>query len=99
MDAMHTQHDTATVVTGAGGDYVLTVKANQKSLYAHLKALPWASVPAATRTDRGHGRRATRTIKVVDVPGLDRVQRSRAGRPTAAHRHHARADGPSRSST
>ena len=43
-------------------------KLNQKSLYAHLKALPWASVPATTRTDRGHGRRATRTIKVVDVP-------------------------------
>ncbi|MFF1462904.1 ISAs1 family transposase [Streptomyces sp. NPDC058330] len=68
MDALHTQHDTAAVVTRAGGDYVLTVKANQKSLYAHLKALPWASVPATTRTDRGHGRRATRTIKVVDVP-------------------------------
>ncbi|WP_406177180.1 ISAs1 family transposase [Streptomyces sp. NBC_00996] len=68
MDALHTQHDTATLVTRAGGDYVLTVKANQKSLYAQLKALPWASIPAVTRTDRGHGRRATRTIKAVDVP-------------------------------
>ncbi|MFD9286687.1 ISAs1 family transposase [Streptomyces mirabilis] len=68
MDALHTQHDTATLVTRAGGDYVLTVKANQKSLYAQLKALPWTSIPAVTRTDRGHGRRATRTIKVVDVP-------------------------------
>lgn len=68
MDALHTQHDTATLVTEAGGDYVLTVKANQKSLFAQLKALPWTSVPAVTRTDRGHGRRATRTIKVVDVP-------------------------------
>lgn len=68
MDALHTQHDTAALVTGAGGDYVLTVKANQKSLYAQLKALAWASIPAVTRTDRGHGRRATRTVKVVDVP-------------------------------
>ncbi|WP_329456739.1 ISAs1 family transposase [Streptomyces sp. NBC_01497] len=68
MDAMHTQHDTATLVTEAGGDDVLTVKANQKSLFAQLKALPWTSVPAVTRTDRGHGRRATRTIKVIDVP-------------------------------
>ncbi|MFF0225086.1 ISAs1 family transposase [Streptomyces sp. NPDC004629] len=68
MDALHTQHDTATLVTRAGGDYVLTVKANQKSLYAQLKALPWTSIPAVTRTDRGHGRRATRTVKVVDVP-------------------------------
>ncbi|WP_331751261.1 ISAs1 family transposase (plasmid) [Streptomyces globisporus] len=40
IDALHTQHDTATLVTGAGGGYVLTVKANQKSLYAQLKALP-----------------------------------------------------------
>ncbi|WP_328748136.1 ISAs1 family transposase [Streptomyces sp. NBC_00285] len=68
MDALHTQHDTATLVTGAGGDYVLTVKANQKSLYAQLKTLPWASIPAVTKTVRGHGRRATRTIKTVDVP-------------------------------
>ena len=68
MDAMHTQHDTAALVTGAGGDYVLTVKANQRSLFAQLKELPWARVPAVTRTDRGHGRRTTRTIKVVDVP-------------------------------
>ncbi|MDO0925028.1 ISAs1 family transposase [Streptomyces sp. TG1A-8] len=68
MDALHTQHDTATLVIGARADYVLTVKTNQKSLYAQLKALPWARVPAATRTGRGHGRRATRTIEVADVP-------------------------------
>lgn len=37
MDALHTQHDTAALVAGAGGDYVLTVKANQKSLHAQLK--------------------------------------------------------------
>ncbi|WP_275677185.1 MULTISPECIES: ISAs1 family transposase [unclassified Streptomyces] len=68
MDALHTQHDTATLVIEAGADYVLTVKANQKTLYARLKALPWARIPAASRTDRGHGRRATRTVKAVDVP-------------------------------
>ncbi|MGW2206974.1 ISAs1 family transposase [Streptomyces sp. NPDC001774] len=68
VDALRTQRDTAALVTGAGGDYVLTVKANQKSLHARLKALPWASIPAVTRTDRGHGRRATRTVKVLDVP-------------------------------
>lgn len=68
MDAVHTQHDTATVVTSAGADYVLTVKANQKTLYARLKALPWAKIPGHTTTERGHGRRATRTIKVADVP-------------------------------
>ncbi|MFE7752844.1 ISAs1 family transposase [Streptomyces sp. NPDC057428] len=68
MDALHTQHDTAALVTQARADYVLTVKANQKSLYAQLKALPWDRIPASTRTERGHGRRATRTIKVADVP-------------------------------
>jgi predicted transposase YbfD/YdcC len=68
LDALHTHHDTAALVTEARADYVLTVKANQKSLYAQLKALPWARMPALTRTERGHGRRATRTIKVADVP-------------------------------
>jgi predicted transposase YbfD/YdcC len=68
MDALHTQHATAALVTEAGADYVLTVKANQKSLYARLKALPWARIPAVTRTDHGHGRRATRTVKAIEVP-------------------------------
>ncbi|MGW6260939.1 ISAs1 family transposase [Streptomyces sp. NPDC055085] len=68
MDALHTQHDTAALVTEAGGDYVLIVKANQKSLYAQLKALYGASIPAVTKTDPGHRRRATRTIKAVDMP-------------------------------
>jgi hypothetical protein len=45
MDAPHTQQETAPHVTEAGGDWVLTVKANQKSLYAQLKALPWARSP------------------------------------------------------
>jgi Transposase DDE domain len=65
---LHTQHDTATLVKPGPGGLRLTVKANQKSWYAQLNALPWTSIPAVTRTDRGHGRRATRTIKVVDVP-------------------------------
>ncbi|MFG2781357.1 ISAs1 family transposase [Streptomyces prunicolor] len=68
MDALHTQHATAALVTEAGADYVLTVKADQKSLYARLKALFRARIPAVTRSDRGHGRRAARTVKAVDVP-------------------------------
>jgi predicted transposase YbfD/YdcC len=47
---------------------VLTVKANQKTLYRLLKALPWAEIPGTTSTDRGHGRRAARTIKVLQAP-------------------------------
>lgn len=68
VDAMHTQTDTATLVTGAGGHYVFTVKANQPGLHTALKRLPWKHVPAHRVTVTGHGRRVTRTIKVVDAP-------------------------------
>lgn len=68
VDAMHTQTDTAQVITAAGGDYVFTVKANTPSLHAKIKTLPWKDVPARRVTVTGHGRRVTRTIKVVDAP-------------------------------
>jgi len=71
LDAMHTQDDTAKAITDAGADYVLTVKANRPRLLAALKALPWAQVPVGARsTQHGHGRRATRTIKVLQKPQL-----------------------------
>nr|WP_301486864.1 ISAs1 family transposase [Intrasporangium sp.] len=68
VDAMHTQTDTAKMITDGGGDYVFTVKANQPTLYRQLKELPWQQVPAHRATQTGHGRRTTRTIKVVDAP-------------------------------
>ena len=68
VDAMHTQHDTAQLITAAGGDYVFTVKSNQPTLYAACRSLPWAGVPAHTAVTSGHGRRARRTIKVVTAP-------------------------------
>ncbi len=68
LDAMHTQTDTADLILTAGADYVFTVKANQPGLLARLKALPWAQVPAHRSTTTGHGRRATRTIKILDAP-------------------------------
>ncbi len=68
VDAMHTQVDTAAAITDAGGDYVFTVKNNQPGLYAACKMLPWADVPAHSAVTTGHGRRARRTIKVVDAP-------------------------------
>jgi hypothetical protein len=42
IDAMHTQGDTAQVITGRGADYVMTVKGNMPTLYRQLKKLPWA---------------------------------------------------------
>ena len=68
VDAMHTQTDTAQLIVDAGGDYVFTVKGNQPKLYAACKALPWSQVPARRVTSKGHGRRVTRTIKVVSAP-------------------------------
>lgn len=68
VDAMHTQTGTAEQITTAGGDYVFTVKANQRKLFAACKALPWKDVPGHTAKNRGHGRSATRTIKVVTAP-------------------------------
>jgi predicted transposase YbfD/YdcC len=68
VDAMHTQTDTATAITGAGGDYVFTVKANQPTLYAACKQLPWREVPSHATVQTGHGRRAHRAIKVLTAP-------------------------------
>jgi predicted transposase YbfD/YdcC len=68
VDAMHTQTDTAELITGGGGDYVFTVKANQPTLYAACKNLPWRDVPAHSYVQKGHGRRVRRTIKALAAP-------------------------------
>lgn len=68
LDAMHTQTGTAKAILAVGADYVFTVKGNQPALLARLKALPWREVPTHTSTQTGHGRRATRTIKVIQAP-------------------------------
>lgn len=88
VDAMHTQTDTAHLIVEAGGDYVFTVKGNQPSLYAVCKALPWHDVPARRVTSKGHGRRATRTIRVVTAPAWVQFQGRRPGRPAAQNRYH-----------
>jgi hypothetical protein len=40
IDALHTQSDTAQVITARGAGYVMTVKANMPTLYMKLKKLP-----------------------------------------------------------
>jgi predicted transposase YbfD/YdcC len=68
VDALHCQRDHATYLHQRGADWILTVKANQPSLHAQLAGLPWPAVPDATRdTDRGHGRREIRTLKILTV--------------------------------
>ena len=68
VDAMHTQTDTAAAIIDAGGDYLFTIKGNQPRLHSACKKLPWKDVPARRVTSTGHGRRVTRTIKVIDAP-------------------------------
>ena len=69
LDAMHTQTDTA--VTGAGGDYVFTVKANMPTLALQAQGAAMEGHPGHHRHRCGPrpvGRRIPRTIKVATVP-------------------------------
>src|SRR6266511_3932687 len=44
-DALHAQTDHAEQVAARGGHLLIPVKGNQPTLFAQLKALPWAQVP------------------------------------------------------
>ena len=67
-DALHTQTGHAEQIAARGAHLMTPVKANQPTLYARLKALPWAQVPAGDRRhDSGHGRRETRTVKAITI--------------------------------
>lgn len=68
-DALHTQTATAEFICARGGDFLLTVKKNQPTLYKELTGLPWQQVPACTTSEKGHGRKATRTLKALECPG------------------------------
>jgi predicted transposase YbfD/YdcC len=65
-DALHAQTGHAREVAARGAHLMVTVKANQPTLHAQLKALPWAEVPVGDRRrDKGHGRQETRTVKAL----------------------------------
>lgn len=70
-DAKHTQHETIQVVREAGAQFLLVVKANQPSRLAVLKSLPWAQIVGRTTREKAHGRKETRTVKVVEPIGVD----------------------------
>ncbi|MBE6478676.1 MAG: ISAs1 family transposase, partial [Propionibacteriaceae bacterium] len=70
MDALHAQTTTAEQILGQHGDYLLTVKANQPSLYHALKHLPWPDVPSVSQVEVSHGRRTRRTTQAVMAPSL-----------------------------
>jgi predicted transposase YbfD/YdcC len=67
-DALHCQRDTAHTIAAAGGHYILTVKANQPTLHAELKALPWSQIPILDHSvEHGHGRTTRRTLKACEI--------------------------------
>jgi hypothetical protein len=67
-DALHTQRDHVDHLHARGVHWVLTVKGNQPNLHAQLAGLPWRQVEVCHRaTGNAHGRRETRTLKVVTI--------------------------------
>ena len=67
-DALHAQVGHAIDLHQRGAHLMVTVKANQPTVLRRLKTLPWAQVSVGHRSsERGHGRRETRTLKAVTV--------------------------------
>lgn len=76
-DALHAQTETARTIVEQGGEYVLTVKGNQKKLHKALReiftqeqAQGFAGVAHTTSqtVEKGHGRVETRTTTVITDP-------------------------------
>src|SRR5437868_4832211 len=74
IDAMGCQKEIAAQIVTGGGDYVLTVKANQEHLLEDIQAtveraldgqLPAAQVDQYTTRERGHGRQEERSYVVI----------------------------------
>jgi len=96
-DALHTQTGHANLIAARGGDLLIPAKGNQPTLFAQLKALPWASVPVGDRTrDRGHGRSETRTVKAVTLTGGDPIAFPHAAQAVRITRTRTRAGKTSR---
>lgn len=68
-DSKHTQNDLVRAVNDADGWWVLPVKKNQPGIHTRVTGLPWSQVVAAdVDRGRGHGRRETRTVRVLQRP-------------------------------
>jgi predicted transposase YbfD/YdcC len=67
-DALHTQTSHANELAARGAHLLIPTKGNQPTVFAKLKALPWAEVPVGDRRrETSHGRRETRTVKAITV--------------------------------
>jgi predicted transposase YbfD/YdcC len=91
LDALHTLKPTARLILSLGGDYLMVVKKNQRTLYEFLNMLfslpphpadheEWDQI--GPRSEKGHGRLETRSLicgaahsEDVDWPGVAQVMR------------------------
>ena len=87
VDAMHTQTDTATAITEAGGDYVFTVKGNTPTLHRAAEG-PALEGRARALGDRDRPRPA-------GDPHHQGRGRARTGSTSPARRRSPRSAGPS----
>ena len=72
-DALHCNRRTVDAINAQGGDWCLTLKANQDSLLSDARAnfaTTDADHPVARRQELGHGRKETRIATVVSAKGL-----------------------------
>lgn len=69
FDALHTVTDHLSwLVTAKNAHYIAVIKPNQPTAHAQIRALPWHEVAVAhTTSETGHGRRESRSIKVLSV--------------------------------
>ncbi len=98
VDALHCQREHVAYLAARGAHWILTVKANQPTLHNQLAALPWRAVPDAARdTDRGHGRREIRTLKILTVAAG--IEFPHAAQALQIRRRRRRFDQPKRFTT
>src|SRR3954465_4060034 len=73
-DALHCQDSSARWLLAHGAHYVFTVKGNRPKLRAALAAQPGGRVPGTKMVELGHGRRESRSIKVLSTDGQPGLQ-------------------------
>jgi len=71
-DALHCQDSHAHWLVARGAHFA--VKGNRPKLRAALAAQPWGRVPGVTTLEVGHGRRESRSIKVISTDGQPALQ-------------------------
>ncbi|WP_170131682.1 ISAs1 family transposase [Quadrisphaera granulorum] len=66
-DALHTQRPLATWLAEQGGHYLFRVRGNHPTLEHYARSRAWKQVPSTRVYTRAHGRRESRTIRVLSL--------------------------------